>query len=649
MVNIVIIPIQNSGEATCHLAKTLNGKYGLNVVVVANPHSQMYFRQEGLQVALCNNFIEIEHQLLLNEFFFVIDCQETSIQNENFEVITLRDYKQVSSIPTGTTFPDKKINNNQFEWIFLNKNKARIQFSTFPSTTHDDLKPLLEYIYKNAMCHTAAVLNDDFVIFKTNRGNLSRLPINNSNGQLKNTVNIYPVCNWQSTHDLVNMWNKFCRIDKNGQKVHTTRHGNIRFVLDKNKADYFVVINQSYEPVDFQRTLYYAMEPHMDKTPSFMNFYNHLANNRPLFWGVHDYQVNNTEWHLSPTIDQFLNNSVNLEKKFPRTLSVIISEKNYDEGHKLRLAFVKELDTRQKEGRLPFSIHIYGSNSMNFHNYKGSLPPNKKDDGIFPYEYHFNAENNAIKNYITEKFTDAILGESLMFYWGCPNIEDYYSPDCYIRLTLKQENWDEEIKMIGDMMDTNTYNTRLPVIKQMKEIILKRYNMFARFKTNIDLVKIQVFYRLEKESMDATLVDKENGEVLKNSGFNTIHFFNFKGFETFSEAQKTNSYMELFREILNRNCDCLLYPRTSEISPQDLYRKLSMTVTHYREMTEEDVDIIQLTEEGGKDPIVTGFYIRQESVEKVIMKWSELMRKVPNANVALRQMFNGFVVKNLLK
>ena len=66
-------------------------------------------------------------------------------------------------------------------------------------------------------------------------------------------------------------------------------------------------------------------------------------------------------------------------------------------------------------------------------------------------------------------------------------------------------------------------------------------------------------------------------------------------------------------------------------------------------MTEEDVDIIQLTEEGGKDPIVTGFYIRQESVEKVIMKWSELMRKVPNANVALRQMFNGFVVKNLLK
>ena len=45
------------------------------------------------------------------------------------------------------------------------------------------------------------------------------------------------------------------------------------------------------------------------------------------------------------------------------------------------------------------SIDVYGSDRFGYKNYKGKLPMYEKDEGLFPYKYTFNCENNSIKNY----------------------------------------------------------------------------------------------------------------------------------------------------------------------------------------------------------------------------------------------------------
>jgi hypothetical protein len=411
------------------------------------------------------------------------------------------------------------------------------------------------------------------------------------------------------------------------------------------------VINQPREQFDPRRTLYFCMEPNVETTPAFRDFYHHLKQNRPLFWGTHDYQVNNTEWHLSPTQTQFLNSQVQITKKYDKVVSAVVSDKNFDPGHILRLNFLRELDNRASNNNLSFEVHIYGSDKLGFKNYKGSLPPNQKDQGIFPYKYHFNAENNAIPNYITEKFTDAVLGESLMLYWGCPNIEEYYETDSFVKLTLLPEKYDEEIQMISKMMDEGEYERRLPSIKKMKQRILRRYNMFSRFKTIIDLSKVQVFYKLGGTEMQNNEEDNRNGQVLRDQSFNTVHFFNFKLDNNAPEQLKFFSYMELFRSIINNQTDFVVYPKdTAEVKADSLYRLLSNTISYYREETDEEVDII-LFSYAIKSPTEVGFWMRAEACERIVMKFQELVSKVgpQNLSITLGQMFEGFSTRCLIK
>jgi len=641
MVNIVFIAnLTSCPPSHVKLASALHDKYGLNLLIICSPMNVMFWRQHSqFKVNVCNQFMEVEQQLLLNGYSFVLnmnDDAQVKINNENFETLTLRMIEKDS-------------------FTFLTSSKSRVCFDLDQKSMDAEsgilmsMRPLLEYIYRHSFCHTAFPYKDEFIIFKTNRGNINQLPINTAvdNLTIKNSILIYPMCNWQSTPDLIRMWNKFT--NNNGE--WKTRTGNIRFTTDKNRADFFIVINQPREQFDPKRTLYFSMEPNMETTPSFREFYNLLKQNRPLFWGSHDYQMNNTEWHLSPTQPQFLN-EVKIAKRHDKVLSAIVSDKNYDPGHILRLNFLRELDERASKNNLPFEIHIYGSSSLGFKNYKGSLPPNQKDEGIFPYKYHFNAENNQIPNYVTEKFTDGILGESLMFYWGCPNIENYYDKESFVSLSLLPEKYEEEIQLIARLMENNEYEKCLPAIQKMKQRILRRYNMFSRFKTIIDLSKIQIFYKLGAMDMQNNEEDNQNGQILRDQSFNTIHFFNFKLDDSSPEQVKLFSYMELFRSILNNQIDFIVYPsRTAEVNVRDLYRNLSNTISYYREETEEDVDIILLSFERSSNPTNVGFWMKKEVCEKMMFKFQELVTKIgpQNLNITLSQMFDGFTTKCLIK
>jgi GR25 family glycosyltransferase involved in LPS biosynthesis len=181
----------------------------------------------------------------------------------------------------------------------------------------------------------------------------------------------------------------------------------------------------------------------------------------------HAHYRNNVEWHLSLRYDELGDRAIHKTKD----LSSVTSGRIADHGQRLRVAFLHHLEAHGVD------VDIYGrDNSQGFRGYLGVLPPYTKDDGILPYRYTLAAENTAEPNYFTEKIVDAILGETLCFYWGCPNLESYFDPDSFIRLPL--DDLDASRRIVADAINSQVWAERLDVIRAQKQRILEEYQVF---------------------------------------------------------------------------------------------------------------------------------------------------------------------------
>jgi len=290
-------------------------------------------------------------------------------------------------------------------------------------------------------------------------------------------IRVQLLCNWCPSEELARMWNKMSK----GNYIWN----NIQIVWD-GRIDYYVVINSSPSgiPIDKKKTILFRMEPNMAKNPE---IWKEWANpNQEDFLKVFKHEsgdYNNNEWHLSKTYTELLNTSVPKNPELTKVLSTVLSAQYNDIGHVKRVDFVKFLD---KKG---VTVHVFGDNKWQYKNYKGSLPTHCKDDGIFPYKYTFNAENNPINNYFTEKLIDGILGECLTFYWGCPNVKKYIDERAYVQLELS--NFEQDYETIKRAIQEDWHSQRLPYIKEAKKKILTELQFFPRLEQILNVIQNQ--------------------------------------------------------------------------------------------------------------------------------------------------------------
>jgi hypothetical protein len=291
-------------------------------------------------------------------------------------------------------------------------------------------------------------------------------------------------------------------------------------LTDKN-ADYTIVINSVPPNVKYNssKCLVAQMEPELKET--FWNEkYNQWYKNKSdfCFFMLHQYSMNNLEWHINKTVDQ-LREPIEKTKIF----STVLSSQYLTEGQKKRIDFMKYLQNH-------CNVDVYGrGNAHNFKNHKGQLKDWNKDEAILPYKYTFNAENCSIKNYFTEKIVDAIVGETLCFYWGCPNISDFLDPRAYIILDLN--DFAKSTEIILEAVKNNEYEKRLPYIKIEKEKILNHLNIIPRAIGLINLDKTIIYV-------------KDNGNINEFTQMaNKIGLYRFKPFTDINniyENQKNN-------------------------------------------------------------------------------------------------------------
>jgi len=98
----------------------------------------------------------------------------------------------------------------------------------------------------------------------------------------------------------------------------------------------------------------------------------------------------------------------------------------------------KRLNFLEKILKTDLDIDIYGRGlQIKDSRYKGS--PENKHDVLRKYKFSIAIENCCEKNYVSEKFFDCVLNDTVPIYYGSPNIHEVYNSECFLDLSLDKE------------------------------------------------------------------------------------------------------------------------------------------------------------------------------------------------------------------
>ncbi|CAM4406728.1 Glycosyltransferase family 10 (fucosyltransferase) C-term [Pedobacter westerhofensis] len=122
-------------------------------------------------------------------------------------------------------------------------------------------------------------------------------------------------------------------------------------------------------------------------------------------------------------------------------------------------------------------IDIYGWRlNIKDPRYKGFI--DYKFTGLLPYEYSIAIENSEEKNYVTEKFIDCVLCNTIPIYHGAPNVDQIYDNRFFSRIDPQSTTIIEDIKAIitkpapYSMVNKRIYMENYNLYKQLKDLIL---------------------------------------------------------------------------------------------------------------------------------------------------------------------------------
>lgn len=184
----------------------------------------------------------------------------------------------------------------------------------------------------------------------------------------------------------------------------------------------------------------------------------------PWFIGTSDQGIN-----INPDINyESLSNSPFPKKT--KLISVITSNKAFTKGHRERIMFVEKLKEHYGD-----QIDIFGRGFNDF---------NDKLDVLAPYKYHIAIENSSSLYYWTEKLSDCYLTGTYPIYYGCKNLDDYFSKDAFTAIDIKDAEC--AINIIDEIIKKDIYSQKIEALKEAKTLVLNKFNMFEEIASCCD-------------------------------------------------------------------------------------------------------------------------------------------------------------------
>ena len=101
-----------------------------------------------------------------------------------------------------------------------------------------------------------------------------------------------------------------------------------------------------------------------------------------------------------------------------------------------------------------------------------------KADALDPFKYHVAIENFYGPHHWTEKLADPFLGGCMPVYYGCPNAEDYFPAESFLRIDLADSAAAAET--IRQAMRDRLYEKNLPAILESRRRVVEEYAPVAQ-------------------------------------------------------------------------------------------------------------------------------------------------------------------------
>ena len=114
---------------------------------------------------------------------------------------------------------------------------------------------------------------------------------------------------------------------------------------------------------------------------------------------------------------------------------------------------------------------------------KGIRPIADKADALSPYRFHLAVENFRERDHWTEKFAESILAYCVTAYCGCPNIADYFPPECLVPVDIG--DYDSACAQLSGL-DESEYRRRFDAVKEARHILLTKHHPAAKIAGWID-------------------------------------------------------------------------------------------------------------------------------------------------------------------
>lgn len=124
-----------------------------------------------------------------------------------------------------------------------------------------------------------------------------------------------------------------------------------------------------------------------------------------------------------------------------------------------------------------------------------------KVEALDPFRYHLAVENHYAAHHWTEKLADTFLGGCLPFYFGCPNVFEYFPEESLIPLDIR--DFDESLETIQKTIRDNTYEKRLPAIREARRLVLDEYALFPMLSSLIPKLHQETKKLFSKETIQS--------------------------------------------------------------------------------------------------------------------------------------------------
>ncbi|TAF63062.1 MAG: FkbM family methyltransferase [Cytophagales bacterium] len=237
---------------------------------------------------------------------------------------------------------------------------------------------------------------------------------------------------------------------------------------DLKEADYWVVfedILKDKEKVKCpkENTIFITGEGTATGTydDRFLRQFNHIitCQKRIKINNTHYFHTANP-WFVGKSYDELIQAE---EVKKTKNISLICSDKQFTEGHKQRYDFCMQL--KQYFGD---RLDLFGRGINDF---------DDKWDTLADYKFSIAIENNVEEDWFTEKLYDCFLSETIPIYYGCPNIDNYFSPESIVKIDIN--DIEKAIQTIENVLSNeNFYQERLKDLQTNKIKYLDNYNIY---------------------------------------------------------------------------------------------------------------------------------------------------------------------------